>query len=219
MADKYEGCNAPNQEDVFADGLEPLEFLPEDPSETGVQYDPFSEEEDADAGDASEEEMPAEEEAEAADAEEPPHRLSLEERLRLIAERPNDLTFLFGTCDQEMLKLISIIAPALAMRGAANGYEYVNPAVSLGRALRGKTTADFDGDTLDEAIAATEWLADAWEHRGSASPIEIIRNLVVREILRDSTLRFLVLTRVESYLNTVRSVYKAAGIDLRNTAN
>lgn len=141
--------------------------------------------------------------------------LSLEERLRLIEDEPDDRSFLFGTCDQDMLKIMSIVAPLLEMRGSAHGFAYVNPAVSLAHALRGKTADDFDTESLNKVMAATDWLSDAWESQGSASAIEVMRNLIVSEVLNDATLRFLVLTRIEHGFRAVCSLYEDAGITLR----
>ena len=161
----------------------------------------------------------ADETADATADETPPERLSLEDQLRHIADLPNDRTYLFGTCDKEMLKVMSTISPLLEMRGAANGFAYVNPALSFVRALRRQmqTSAGIGEEELQRAENATRWLADAWESQGSATAMEVMRNLVVREVLADPELEFIVLSRIERCINVVRSAYEDARIDFRGT--
>ena len=142
-------------------------------------------------------------------------RLTLEERLKLIDDEQNDLTLLFGTCDQDMLKIASIMAPLLEMHGAASGFKYVNPARSLSRAIKRGDVEDISLDAMDNIIIATNWLSDAWERKPSAPAMEIMRNLVVREVLDDPELRFIALSRIERTLQTVRSLYEGNGLSLR----
>lgn len=144
-----------------------------------------------------------------------PERLSLEERLKKIADKPDDVTYLFGTCDRELLEIMSTIAPRLQMRGATGGYAYVSPAVSLAKALKDKCAADVDMVALERVIDETQWLADAWEKQGSATAMEVMRNLVLREVLRDLEMRRTVLLRIRRCLAHLCETYDEYGVDLR----